>query len=139
MQEKAGHPNPQHLSLDQGQMSRPRHLLPPGQDGYRTPTIEDFEQDNASHTQAFPPLPDGHSLPTDIHQELYRISTSRQEPGSLEKRMQSLEKGNQLDWRYRVKHFTWAYYTLSMATGGICNVLWSGRKRRLPFCSPVDS
>ncbi|KAL9625697.1 MAG: hypothetical protein Q9160_000015 [Pyrenula sp. 1 TL-2023] len=125
MQEKAGRLTPRRLPLDQAQISKPRHLLPPGEDGYRTPTIEDFEHGNDNQTQAFPPLPDGPSLPTDIHEELYRISSSRQEPTSLEKRMQSLEKANQLGWRYRVKHFTWAYFTLSMATGGICNVLWS--------------
>lgn len=28
-----------------------------------------------------------------------------------------------LSWKQRIRHFTWAYFTLTMATGGIANVI----------------
>ena len=31
-----------------------------------------------------------------------------------------------ISWRHRIKHFTWTYFTLTMATGGIANVLYTG-------------
>lgn len=30
-------------------------------------------------------------------------------------------------WRKRIRHFTWAHFTLNMATGGLANVLYNGR------------
>lgn len=126
MHTKDGHLIPPQISSHKGPI--PRHLLEPGEEGYRTPTIEDFEQDDGNEKRAspFPPAPT-QPLPTDIHQELYRIASSH-EPPSVEKRRQALASANGLSWRYRVKHFTWAYFTLSMATGGICNVLWTGKE-----------
>lgn len=35
------------------------------------------------------------------------------------------ERGD-LPWRERVKHTTWAYFTMTMATGGLANVLHTG-------------
>jgi hypothetical protein len=31
-----------------------------------------------------------------------------------------------LSWRKRIRHFTWAFFTLSMSTGGIANALYNG-------------
>ena len=31
-----------------------------------------------------------------------------------------------LHWRERIRHFTWTFFTMTMATGGIANVLYEG-------------
>jgi hypothetical protein len=36
------------------------------------------------------------------------------------------EKPKNLSWSRRMKHVTWAWFTLTMATGGIANVLHTG-------------
>jgi hypothetical protein len=33
---------------------------------------------------------------------------------------------SRLSWRKRIRHVTWAYFTLTMATGGLANVLYEG-------------
>jgi hypothetical protein len=32
-----------------------------------------------------------------------------------------------LSWKKRIRHFTWAFFTLSMSTGGIANALYNGK------------
>ena len=32
-----------------------------------------------------------------------------------------------LPWKQRLKHVTWAWFTLSMATGGLANVIIEGK------------
>lgn len=31
-----------------------------------------------------------------------------------------------LSWRERVRHFTWTWFTMTMATGGLANVMYTG-------------
>lgn len=31
-----------------------------------------------------------------------------------------------MSWRERIRHFTWTWFTMTMATGGIANVLYTG-------------
>lgn len=37
-----------------------------------------------------------------------------------------LDGPKQLSWKQRMQHVTWAWFTLTMATGGIANVLHNG-------------
>lgn len=96
--------------------------LPPyyrqsGNEGYQTPTL--IEGTLRSVPLSF----DGYPFPiqtlTDRHisNEANEISSE----GKLSKL--GLRDQGRLPWKQRIRHFTWAYFTLTMATGGIANAI----------------
>lgn len=102
----------------------PNHMVSPGQDGYRTPTIEDYdEQTGVPPTPNGARTPNGATTPNSLHQRLphgrhhLNLSSSSLAHSILDK----------LHWRERIRHYTWTYYTMTMATGGIANVLYTGK------------
>ena len=102
----------------------PRHMVPPGQDGYRTPTIEDYAVQNGGPTTPNGArTPSGTTTPNSLQQRLphgrhfLNLSSSSLAHSILDK----------LQWRERIRHYTWTYYTMTMATGGIANVLYTGK------------
>ena len=116
-------------NLDRG-IHLPKHMLSPGQDGYRTPTIEDFEAQNdgcitsnAAPTPYQVVTPNGCSTPNSLQ---YRLPHNRHH---LNLSNSSLAHSilDELHWRERARHFTWTYFTMTMATGGISNVLHNGK------------
>ncbi len=44
-------------------------------------------------------------------------------PSSVSLAHSILEK---LEWRERIRHYTWTFFTMTMATGGIANVIYTG-------------
>ena len=107
----------------------PKHMLSPGQDGCRTPTIEDFEaQNDGSFTPNAAPTPNqvvtpnGYSTPNSLQHRLPHIRHH------LNLSSPSLAHSilDELHWRERARHFTWTFFTMTMATGGISNVLYNG-------------
>lgn len=134
----------------------PRHLRRPGDDGYRTPTIEDAERSvsAASNGGAFPfPVPSSREAHTSalgaLNESIFRSSMSETEKGRKETpdstfgvERAGLTKGpsewpEKLTWKQRIRHFTWAYFTLTMATGGIANVLYAGKGMLLGMSSKL--
>ncbi|KAL8737420.1 MAG: hypothetical protein Q9181_001699 [Wetmoreana brouardii] len=102
----------------------PRHMSRPGEDGWRTPTVHDYEREkrntveeehasndgrtNEQPAKTPPPSAGMLSLQSVVHlANLSRIDLS-------------LER---LHWRERIRHYTWTFFTMTMATGGIANVL----------------
>ena len=111
----------------------------PGNDGYRTPTIEDPEHPahtarNSWHQTSFL-----RAAPRTFHSSQYGLGVSSSRTSAVqEANLQVLDEQSDesgynpdpkpmvLSWSKRMKHVTWAYFTLTMATGGIANVLSRG-------------
>lgn len=97
----------------------PNHMVPPGQDGYRTPTVEDYQQHvrEAQLRSRRPGLSN-------------RSSRIRIPTATMFSNLSSVSLGQsileRLEWRERIRHYTWTFFTMTMATGGIANVLYSG-------------
>lgn len=111
-------------------MHIPKHMLSPGQDGYRTPTFEDYEMQkpgskilNGASTPNGTATPIGHSTSNSLHHR--RPHT----PRHLNLSSTSLPHSilDKLHWRERIRHYTWTFFTMTMATGGISNVLYNGK------------
>ena len=106
----------------------PRHMLTPGQDGYRTPTIEDYEMHSG---RATPSLNDPGLPNNNLHLQLPHLPSGYFNRHSLNLSSKSLAHSffEKLQWRERIRHYTWTFFTMTMATGGIANVLYEGTSR----------
>lgn len=124
-------------------MDIPRHMRSPGDDGYRTPTIEDAERTlsilgvvDSSASQAR----EVHSTALDnVLQKVSSRATDRvagkeKESGLSDCKDHDFDpdgtdidySAKKLSWKKRIRHVTWAYFTITMATGGLANVLYQG-------------
>ncbi|BDD54969.1 hypothetical protein MAP00_000532 [Monascus purpureus] len=116
----------------------PRHLRNPGDDGYRTPTIEDAERAlsihgadgdllypsmriRQVHTSALESLHDP-AFRAAVDTEKRRLDGAGDGTG-LPRRPSESSTIHDLTWKQRIRHVTWAFFTLTMATGGIANAL----------------
>ena len=112
----------------------PVHMIPSGEDGYRTPTGEDFDlasrQPYSKRREDYflpgatpipPPAVNGHSNGTPNGVLGHHSATAS--TASLGERLFEA-----LFWRERIRHFTWTFFTLTMATGGIANVIYTGKR-----------
>lgn len=94
----------------------PPHMISPGKDGYRTPTIEDYEfhrrqsEVNPGHVQ--------------FHTPNYDQTPPQSAKSPLSRAMTLLEE--KLEWKERIRHFTWGFFSSTMATGGIASILYQG-------------
>jgi hypothetical protein len=108
----------------------PRHLRRPGEDGYRTPVIEDpehpahrrnrhLQSGRRSSNQDLDGPGDGPLQTSSSNQEV-RAPSEKSVHGH-EQGQYSTHDGfpRKLNWRQRIRHVTWAYFTLTMATAGI--------------------
>ncbi|KAI9840288.1 MAG: hypothetical protein M1837_001775 [Sclerophora amabilis] len=112
----------------------PRQLLSPHEDGYRTPTIEDVGSSLALRERYENPQGRGADasssasyLPTI---DLQSPPRGRASPDQANEKEQTTHLSDKikLGFRERIKHFTWTWFTMSMATGGVANVI-----HNLPF------
>lgn len=89
---------------------------PSSREGFHTPVWDDEER----HTQYVQIRRCNSGLCS-------RLSTQRsQQPDEPA----NLPNGNALPievvWKERVRHYTWTFFTMTMATGGMANVLYTG-------------
>lgn len=146
----------------------PRHLRTPGDDGFRTPTIEDAELEFCVQCSTGGGQEGG-------GESLHRVRSVREvHTSALENLQRSYLRGGgnngnalhhassyadgdhthgtvdgrtgsatgDVSWKERIRHSTWAFFTLTMATGGIANVLYASEMTNsLAFGveSPADS
>lgn len=98
----------------------PRHMSRPGEDGYRTPNVHDYEREKIETVEKEHPTSGAKTPPPSAglfsRQAVVNLA-------NLSKMDLSLER---LHWRERIRHFTWTFFTMTMATGGIANVLYTG-------------
>ncbi len=92
----------------------PGHMIAPGQEGYRTPMIEDYEQ--ASTHQAHQVVHPSPGQP-DTRLNVQRPGLSTHHSINLSNLSFSPTLLEKLQWRERIRHFTWTFFTLTMATG----------------------
>ena len=102
----------------------PIHTVPSGEDGYRTPTGEDFEVANR--------LPHNKRR-EDCFQDEATIRPPQSANGVLGHHSATVSTASlserlleRLFWRERIRHFTWTFFAITMATGGIANVIYTG-------------
>lgn len=108
----------------------PLHMIPSGEDGYRTPTGEDFDlanrqpyskrQEDCLLGGAAAPIP-----PPPVHGTPNGALAHHSATASTASLGERLFEA--LFWRERIRHFTWTFFTLTMATGGIANVIYTGK------------
>jgi hypothetical protein len=136
-------------------MEVPRHLRRPGDDGYRTPTIEDTQRhleqsqyfcDDGIQLHRISSVAEAHATTLETLNELSQRQTwSRSAngerslsnypavehtiPPKVEKEEEEEEEEDyqRLSFKQRIRHMTWAFFTLTMATGGIANVLYNSQ------------
>ncbi|KAL8946272.1 MAG: hypothetical protein Q9222_007311 [Ikaeria aurantiellina] len=104
----------------------PHHMSIPGQDGYRTPNVHDYEQKgettrgspNPGGDRGFDQRPLSTPPPSAGRLALHSIA-------DLANRSKIELRIERLHWRERIRHFTWTFFTMTMATGGIANVLYT--------------
>ena len=119
----------------------PRHQRQPGQEGYRTPVIEDPEHPANRYRGPRPSSRRSMSqTTTKFFYELYHGDPTSSQGATVPSiaNVISANSGStdnvdtdprpkNLSWKQRMQHVTWAYFTLTMATGGIANVLSAGK------------
>lgn len=128
----AERPPPQHrgslMPTPRDRKGRPLRL---GEDGWRTPTIEDAHhpanlgsETNAWELHLYRHF-DGLNHRRRSIQHLWNVREEMEEPPDSSNSDNSSSK--RLPWSQRLKHVTWAWFTLTMATGGIANVISQGK------------
>ena len=117
-------------------MAMPAHMASPMEDGYRTPTGEDFEHHFQSRQEQIECGGLGISTPDRriswLHGERKPSSRPGSRPGSSGKSHLSLSAVSEkldlkIHWKQRLRHFTWNFFSMTMATGGIANVIRTGK------------
>ena len=78
----------------------PRHMVTQGQEGYRTPTIEDFELYQRESNQEGCPM-------DNQARESSRIYLPPHSPGFFGRYAHNVRILDQLNWNERIRHYTW--------------------------------
>jgi len=95
----------------------PRHMVAPGQEGYRTPMIEDYEHDSTHQVHQMHQVARPSAGQSDTRLDVQRPALSSHHAFHLSNLNLSPTLLERLESRERIRHFTWTFFTLTMATG----------------------
>lgn len=113
-----------------GSASQLPSAKPPEQDFYRTPTIEDYSLHVRQNKQG---CHHGERSSRSHHIEFPLSALLGAQALNLSDVAPQTPVSDTLGWRDRIRHFTWTFFSLTMATGGIANVLFTGNKHMNRF------
>lgn len=111
---RSEHNIPSHDTISRQGTTNPRLTLSSGQDGYRTPTVEEYELNRDPNMRG--QRSDGLSN-NNLHYSRH--------PGNPSNVSLAHSILDELQWRERIRHYTWTFSTITMAAGGISNVLYT--------------
>ena len=105
----------------------PPHMILPHQDGYRTPTGEDLENHFTSRKTRLKRAQNGGATSPKEEQNsfFYMRPASARSHLSISMMALSEKLDEKIEWKQRIRHFTWNFFSMNMATGGVANVLHS--------------
>ncbi len=103
----------------------PKHMMPPGQDGYRTLTVEDYERHAANGVQREHNQSSKSNYDPPARQFTLNLGPSGKYHPNWSSVNISYMIGEKLQWKERIRHFTWTFFRITMATGGIANVIFT--------------
>ena len=138
-QRRSPNSNGNGLRIVQG-VPLPPNMAEPMQDGYRTPMGEDYEQHfQGRHHQMenIAPYPtnssNGHISWLGSMHHKHRWFRPGSGPGSAGRSHLSFSAVSEkldekIHWKQRMRHFTWNFFSMTMATGGIANVIRTGNE-----------
>lgn len=121
----------------------------PGNEGWRTPMIEDDDhplnmwRSQHSSGTAFESSSQSHSQEEIVNQQTATPQpqgapvSSRDLRHKLTHHTQHSTHPEHLPWKERLRHTSWAWFTMSMATGGLANVLNAG-KLKIDLSTDID-
>jgi len=105
----------------------PHGMLSPTDEGYRTPTGEDYERNRMGRAyMRDSPLRIGVNSPK-THSNGY-MTPRKSFARGLNLNHLSDKLDRKLSWKVRIRYFTWAAFAMNMATGGVANVLYNGKE-----------
>lgn len=88
-----------------------------------TPNPEKVEKDPFDALVVAPPI---QNEDADVSGSSHEATQSQRTPKPVQEKRRDSSRGKaSLSWRQRIRHFTWTWFTLTMATGGIANVLYT--------------
>jgi hypothetical protein len=132
---------------------QPPDMELPLRDGYRTPTVEDYErhfakqqsQDESRRHSRFGSWDLGQMGFSYMDREALRAHLERPrtsiretfERSQLHLQHMGEKLEEKLEWNERVRHYTWNFFSMTMATGGIANVLHTGERAEKFFCRTI--
>ena len=81
-------------------IAMPKGMVSQGQEGYRTPTVEDYERHHCEYGSEENPMGGLSSRCSQVH-------LTPHSPGFFVRYAQNVRFLEDLEWRERIRHFTW--------------------------------